>query len=156
MPGIKPTMPSPLMPRPVGRLRATAVHKYHLSISNGHYILVDKMTATLKRHPATAFLDQLKAVPFIKRASFISPRKRGERFDGTLTLRTEQETFSLPVEFKLSYLDHASTHAISAVGTASRRAGRPLVVFARYIPRPTGEQLVAADVNFVDLAGNMH
>src|SRR5262249_31393303 len=107
-------------------------------------------------HPAAPFLDQLKAVPFIQRASFAPTRKGNERFDGTLTLRTEQSTFKLPVEFKRSYLDRASTHAVLAVGAASRRASHPLIVFARYVPRPTGELLVAADVNFVDLVGNMH
>src|SRR5207248_2561089 len=30
------------------------------------------------------------------------------------------------------------------------------MLFARYIPRETGERLIAANINFLDLAGNMH
>lgn len=105
--------------------------------------------------PMDRFLQEVSTIPFVRRASF-APRKDAERCDGTLTLRTEQETFQLPVQLKLSYLDRASTNAIVALAGASRREGHPLLLLARYVPLPTGERLVAADVNFIDLVGNMH
>jgi Transcriptional regulator, AbiEi antitoxin, Type IV TA system len=103
------------------------------------------------------FLDELRAVPFVEGVSYgPPPGGENERFDGLLTIRTKQGTFRLAVQLKLSYLDRASTHAIVAFAATSKRKRYPLILFARYIPRPTGEQLVAGDLNFVDLAGNMH
>src|SRR5258708_1019934 len=90
------------------------------------------------------FLDQLRAGPFVKRVSFAPAKKEERRFDGVLTLRTEQETFTLAAERKLSYLDRASANAIAAHAAVSKREGHSLILFARYIPRPTGEQLATA------------
>jgi hypothetical protein len=114
------------------------------------------ITAHSTADSAEEFLDQLKTVSFIRSASLTPARKGEERSDGTMVLRTDQGTYRLAIVVKRSYLDRASAHAITALAAVSRRAGRPLLVLARYIPRPTGEQLIAADVNFIDLAGNMH
>jgi hypothetical protein len=141
---------SPAGNRPVASKFTTVVPKMPLSISNGHLIIVD-----MGPDPMDRFLQELRGIPFVRKASFAS-RKDGEEYDGMLTLRTEQGTFQLPVQLKLSYLDHASTNAIMALAGASTREGHPLLLLARYIPLPTGERLVAADVNFIDLVGNMH
>ncbi len=114
------------------------------------------MAPTPKVSSADLFLKQLEAVPFIRRVSFTPAGKGTKRSDGVLTLRTEQGTYNLKAEFKLSYLDRASTHALSSHAAVSQREGHSLILLARYIPRPTGEQLIAASVNFVDLAGNIH
>jgi hypothetical protein len=37
-----------------------------------------------------------------------------------------------------------------------RGTSLPILVMARYVPRPTGEQFVEAGINFLDRAGNMH
>jgi hypothetical protein len=102
------------------------------------------------------FLDRLKTAPFVKRVSLGPSQKDDTRSEGVLTLRTTQETFTLAIERKLSYLDRVSANAIAAQAAILSRDGHPRILFARYVPRPTGEQFAAADVNFVDLAGNMH
>ena len=95
-------------------------------------------TARIKADSAERFLDQLKTVSFIRSASVTPARKGEERSDGTMVLRTDQGTFRLAIVVKRSYLDRASAHAITALGAICRRAGRPLLLLARYIPRPTG------------------
>jgi hypothetical protein len=82
------------------------------------------------------------------------------------------------VDLKQTFLDQALTSAVIAshgwnaetdadTGRAARlpskaRQGRQAgeapqtLLLARYIPRPTGERLAAAGVNFVDRVGNMH
>jgi hypothetical protein len=117
---------------------------------------MDMPGARVTLGPVAEFVNRLKAVSFIENVSLAPHGKAEGRFDGVLTLRTNEGTFKFAVVLKRSYLDRASAHAITALGASSRRAGRPLLLLARYIPRPMGEQLIAADVNFVDLAGNIH
>jgi hypothetical protein len=112
--------------------------------------------APVTNNPVAPFLDQLRAVPFIRSASF-APSPKGDKGSvRILTLRAERETFTLPVELRLSYLDRTSSNAVTALAALAKREGHSFILFARYVPRPTGEKLVAADVNFIDLVGNMH
>jgi hypothetical protein len=112
--------------------------------------------APITTNPVAPFLDQLRAVPFIRSVSF-APFPKGDKGSvRTLTLRAEGKTFTLPVELRLSYLDRTSSNAITALAARAKREGHPFILFARYVPRLTGEKFVAADVNFIDLVGNMH
>jgi hypothetical protein len=74
--------------------------------------------------------------------------------DQLLDLRTPKGKFSFAVELKRTYLDRSATNALLASAALPRKP--PPIVFARYIPRPTGERLATADINFVDSAGNLN
>lgn len=77
--------------------------------------------------------------------------------DGTLAVSTPAGSFRFTVEVKASFLDRALTNAIAAIAVRfARDHDQRLLLLARYVPRPTGERLIAAGVNFLDLAGNMH
>jgi hypothetical protein len=102
------------------------------------------------REAPTAFLETLRGLPFVRKASFAPTTNHTSDVDGRLTIDARRGRYTLNVIQKRSFLDRASQHALSAASKA------PLMVFARYIPRPAGEKLMAAGVNFVDQAGNMH
>jgi hypothetical protein len=100
----------------------------------------------------------LETLPFIKDVRR-SPRgaQTPADYDGRIAIRTPDETFHFLLDRKKSYLDRASTNALIALDQRTRRdQGHPLLLFARYVPRPTAERFMAADLNFIDLAGNMH
>lgn len=100
------------------------------------------------------FFRKLTALPFVRGVSLLPAPD--DRFDGILKLRTEDGTFQLFLVERRSYLEKASTNAIVALAQFLKRKGHDLLLLARYIPRPTGERLAAADVNFVDSVGNIH
>jgi hypothetical protein len=100
------------------------------------------------------YLDQLRELPFVVDVAFL-PASAG--LDGTLTVSTPAGSFRFAVELKTSFLDKALTNAIAALSARlAQHQNQRLLLLARYVPRPTGERLIAAGVNFVDLAGNMH
>lgn len=107
--------------------------------------------AQLKKPEAAPFLARLRELPFVENASFARDSDEAH-LDGRLTIGAGR-CFNLNVVERRSYLDGATVHAL---GTLAARSARPLIVFARYIPRPSGERLIAAGVNFVDEAGNVH
>jgi len=105
----------------------------------------------------TTYLDRLRELPFVRGVK-LTPLKLGP-YDpnAALILKTPRRGFKLGVEVKRTFLDRALTNALIAQHTAlQRRHGLPLFLAARYIPRPTGERLAQAGVNFVDRAGNIH
>src|SRR5436309_2016874 len=112
------------------------------------------MTRTQPEKASTALLKTLQSLPFARKISF-SPSKqnKGAGVDGVLAIGAGKDQFTLAVVQKRSFLDRASLHAVIAM---AERARRPLLLLARYVPRPSGEQLMAAGVNFVDEAGNVH
>jgi hypothetical protein len=72
--------------------------------------------------------------------------------DGTLELRAHSGRFEFPLEVKRSFLSTSITN-----GLISRaRREHPLMLFAHYVNRPTGERLAEAGINFVDEVGNLH
>ncbi len=133
--------------------RREIVHKYGLSISNGQCIIQDMARTANVENPPTGFVKTLKDLPFVRDVSFAPSQQGHPRLDGTLLIRTANERFSLTVVHQRSYLDRASLHAIIALAVTSTR---PVILFARFVPRPSGEQLMAAGVNFIDQAGNSH
>lgn len=97
------------------------------------------------------YLVQLKRVPYVKRVRI---ERETPPADSVLRIRTPAGNFAMTLELRRSYLDRAATNALLAL--AARRPRLKLMIFARYISRPIGEQLAAARVNFVDRAGNLH
>jgi hypothetical protein len=106
------------------------------------------------------FLEALNELPFVRGLALSpapAPVHGPPRPDAVLRLKTTRRTYTLAVASRLSFLDRASTGAlIVAHERLVHTRGWPLLLLARYIPRPTGERLAEAGVNFVDAAGNMH
>jgi hypothetical protein len=72
--------------------------------------------------------------------------------DGTLELRVRTGEFEFPLDIKRTLLTSSMTN-----GLISRaKHEQPLMLFARYVSRSTGERLAEAGINFVDEAGNLH
>src|SRR5437867_2350244 len=97
------------------------------------------------------YFEHLRDLPYVKRVSLKKGTPNGE---GIIAIRTPAGDFPLTLEVKRSYLDRTMASALLA--SAARPRTSPLLVFARYVPRPTGEKLAAAGVNFVDRVGNVH
>jgi hypothetical protein len=97
------------------------------------------------------FLDHLRSLPYINNAQLRGPSGSKDRI---LDLRTPKGNFSFAMELKRTYLDRTATNALLASAALAGKV--PPIVFARYIPRPTGERLAAAGINFVDAAGNLN
>ena len=104
------------------------------------------------------YWDTIRALDFVKGLEFkqaINPTAFGP--DGLLTIATPKGKFSFGIEQNGSYLDRTLLHAI--IGQArnyQQSSRRPLLLLARYIPRPSAEALIENGVNFVDRVGNMH
>src|SRR6267378_4130602 len=114
------------------------------------------MDAMRVESPLTPFLEQLRTLHFISDLDF-SPKNRGgdAGIDGSLKVRTPKGTYAFLVEQKRSYLDRGILNAL--VAQAKLHAHRePILLLARYIPRPSAERLIESGVNFLDQAGNMH
>jgi hypothetical protein len=104
------------------------------------------------------YLDRIHALDFVKGLE-LKPTISQNAFgpDGLLTISTPKGKFSFGVEQKGSYLDRTLLHAIIGQARTSRQNfRRPLLLLARYVPRPSAEALIENGVNFVDRAGNMH
>ncbi len=104
------------------------------------------------------YLDHLRELSFVREVALATPPARGRgRPNGLLTLETATRTFRFAVHITRTFLDRALTNAAIAEHTATGRPPHlPLLLLARYIPRPTGERLASAGVNFVDASGNIH
>lgn len=104
------------------------------------------------------FLEQIRRLPFVKGLDFSRENRTidSER-DGILKLRTPKGTYSFLVEQKRSYLDRGILNALvsQALQNAKRRR-EPLLLLARFVPKPSAERLVQSGVNFLDQVGNMH
>jgi hypothetical protein len=103
-------------------------------------------------------LDRLRGLPFVRDVRIAWETGRGEHdVDALVTLRTARRTFKLGLEVKRTFLDRGATSGLIAEHLRLQREHRlPLLLAARYVPRPTGERLADAGVNFVDRAGNIH
>lgn len=104
------------------------------------------------------YLDRLRELPFVRDVALDAPPANvNALWDALLKVETPRRTYRFAVELKRTYLDRALTNAVIAErGLLARKAQMPLLLLARYIPRPTGERLVEAGVNFVDRPGNIH
>lgn len=97
------------------------------------------------------FLDHLRSLPYVNDAQLRVASGNESQF---LDLRTPKGKFSFALELKRTYLDRTATNALLASAALAGKTSP--IVFARYIPRPTGERLAAAGINFVDAAGNLN
>jgi len=108
--------------------------------------------------PLAPFLEQLRTLHFVTDVDF-SAEGRGSDpgIDGILKVRTPKGTHAFLVEQKRSYLDRGILNALVAQAKLHAEVrGKPLLLLARYIPRPSAERLIESGVNFLDQAGNMH
>lgn len=104
------------------------------------------------------FLEQIRRLPFVKGLD-LSPENRtvDSETDGILKLRTPKGTYSFLVEQKRSYLDRGILNAlVSQAQLNAKRRREPLLLLARFVPKPSAERLVQSGVNFLDQVGNMH
>jgi hypothetical protein len=85
------------------------------------------------------FLDRLREVPFVRDVTVAAAPAHGRlRPDALLKVRTPRRTFTLALEIKRTFLDRALANAVIAEHAARLRKDRlPLLLMARYIPRPT-------------------
>jgi len=103
------------------------------------------------------FLDELRSLRFVSDLDFSAENGGSDPgIDGTLKVRTPKGTFSFLVEQKRSFLDRGVLNALVAQAKLHADRRKPLLLFARYIPRPSAERLIESGVNFLDQAGNMH
>ena len=104
------------------------------------------------------YRERLRAIPFVRDVQVAwEPRTRQRDVDGVVTLRTRRRAFRLGLQVKRTFLDRTSTNALIAEHLRlARERGLPLLLAARYVPRPTGERLADAGVSFVDRVGNVH
>ena len=108
------------------------------------------------QEPYKRYLQKLeKEVPFITHAKLINePLAAEARGDALLEVKTAKDTHLLVVEVKRNFLDKAMANAMIIHQRENLKThGRPLVLFAPYIPQPTGELLADAGLNFVDEVG---
>jgi hypothetical protein len=99
-------------------------------------------------------IEHLRELPFAREVELAGPALQGDD-EAALKLRTARRTFTFALLVKQTFLDRALTNAVIAEH-AAHKTKRPILLVARYIPRPTGERLADAGVNFVDRLGNMH
>ena len=108
------------------------------------------MKTELKAEP---FLEVLRSVAFVRRVRLEEPLPDQQHAYAALTVYAGTERFDFDVELKRSYLDKSTLTMLSVL---AKNSLRPLMLFARYVPRPSAEFLIAAGIHFVDEAGNIH
>jgi hypothetical protein len=117
------------------------------------------MEIVTERQELQAYLAPLVALPFVRRITLESPVRTASNqgLDGEMNIVTPKKHYKLALELKRTFLDRTLTNAIIARSQLlKKQQGLPLLLVARYIPRPTGERLAEAGVNFVDRAGNIN
>jgi hypothetical protein len=117
------------------------------------------MTRAVNRdRELAAYIGRLRELPFVRDVRIAWEPKPGEReVDALATLRTPRRAFKLGLEIRRTFLDRAAASALIAEHLRLERKHRlALLLAARYVPRPTGERLADAGVNFVDRVGNVH
>jgi hypothetical protein len=104
------------------------------------------------------YLDKIRALDFVKDLRYAKSANQGDiEADGILRMRTPKGTFAFLVERKNSYLDRVLLNAfIAQAKYHAQKTHEPLLLFARYVPRPSADRLIDSGINFVDRAGNMH
>lgn len=101
-----------------------------------------------------SYLGHLRALPFVRGVRVL--RSRGIDLDGMVDIRTPEKSYRLLYEIKRTFLDRHLTQALVTMARTLRR-GRdmPVLLFAPYVPQPTGAVLAESGINFVDRHGNL-
>ena len=105
------------------------------------------------------YLGHLRELPFVRQIEVVEQAVLAAPTpaDALIKVHTPRRVFRLVLETKRTFLDEGLTNAVIAKHRETVRTHRvPLLLAARYIPRPTGERLAEAGVNFVDRPGNIH
>jgi len=92
--------------------------------------------------PGEDYICHLEALPFVQSARLEDDRLHLSTPRGDRTLRAEA------VRTELSYP--------LVEGVIRRAGGKPWILLARHVSRPMGEYLREREVNYCDLAGNLH
>lgn len=95
-------------------------------------------------------LKYVRSLPFVDNIELLGMKQ------DALRIVAGDEGFAFTPEVRSGYLDRASTRAICATAKLLRRRGRRLLLLARYITQPIGEEFQTVGVAFADLAGNVH
>src|SRR5208337_2321905 len=75
----------------------------------------------------------------------------------SVRIDTAAGSFKFNVRLVRSYLDRTLANDLIQIVKGLKGQGQSdLLLLARYVPRPTGERLAEAGVNFLDEAGNMN
>jgi hypothetical protein len=100
------------------------------------------------------YLDQLEALPFVKRARVVATSKKAATLSAgvVIALTTTAGETRLPAELKRSHLSREVAEHLVSVG--SRKPG--LLVLAPVVGSQLGELIAREALNFMDLAGNCH
>lgn len=106
--------------------------------------------------PAAPYLDALRALPFVRKATLtVAPQRRAGRAAGAiLELVTPRGRQRWRVEETGSHLTHALVGDL-VTRTAARELVSPML-FAPYVSPPMGARLAEHGIAFVDRAGNCH
>jgi hypothetical protein len=89
--------------------------------------------------------------------SFVEMIHIQHRENTSVRIDTAVGSFKFEVRLVRSYLDRPlANDLIQIVKGVTGRGQSELLLLARYVPRPTGERLAEAGVNFLDEAGNMN
>ncbi len=96
-------------------------------------------------------LFQLTNLSFVKMIHI----QHGEH--SSVRVDTAAGSFNFDVRLVRSYLDRTLANDLIQIAKGLKGRGQSdLLLLARYVPRPTGERLAEAGVNFLDEAGNMN
>lgn len=115
------------------------------------------MTVLTEDRDFAVYLDHVQELPFVRKLELTREPKLGPRhLPALVKLRTARRTFTLALELKRTFLDQTLTNALIAEHLGPKPRHQLPLILARYIPRPTGERLAEAGINFVDRAGNIH
>lgn len=101
------------------------------------------------------YLENLLSLPFLSGAT-LDPEhgRKNSRGDTILELTTPRGRRRLLVEEKGSHLSQALVSDL--VARTPLTATTPRILFAPYVSRAMGAQLVSSGINFIDRAGNCH
>ena len=132
-----------------------------MSITNNHANIEDMERGSKNQERSEAlgpWFAELNALPFVRKVERIQaePRLGSFRFDSSVRVETQDGVCDYFAEVKRSYLDVTVTRSLTGIATEVLRQGRKMLLFARYLPLPTGRRLIESGVEFVDLAGNIH
>ena len=100
------------------------------------------------------YLERLEQLPFVRSARVVARmhRVRDWELDAIVQLTTPDGSVELPVEHKATTMNATIAEQVRVVSSSVPG----LLVLAPVVASGHGEQLAAAGVNFMDLAGNCH
>jgi hypothetical protein len=100
-------------------------------------------------------LEPMRKLPYVRDVQVTGSRR--PESDGVLKVKTPSGVFLFTLEIKRNYLDRPLVGSLLTLHKELAKKGEPpLLLLARYVPRPIGERLLEAGLNFADQAGNLN